>query len=853
MSDGTEARISEGTLGDRLDRLAHTPSLLVATDYDGTLAPIVEDPSRALPERESMVALRMLADQPSTHVAVISGRALSDLAALTQLPHTVHLVGSHGSEFDAGFTHSLDEAQRALHGRVRSELESVASGHEGFLIEVKPASVAFHYRNAPNALAQDALARIERGPASLEGVQVKRGKQVVELSVIASDKGRALDALRQQLGAHAVLFLGDDVTDEDAFATLRGPDVGVKVGEGESRAEFRIADTREVARVLGRMAELRAAWLVGEETTPIQAHSMLSDMRTCALVTPDARVNYLCVPRIDSPAIFCELLGGPSAGRFSISPEDGSPAVSQRYRDGTMVVETTFPTFRVVDFMDCSSDLPRQRAGRTDLVRMLEGSGRVVVEFAPRLDFGRMPTRLTLRDGGVEVEESVDPLVLRAPGVEWELVQEGMHQTARAVIDLDRGPARMSMRYGSGTMRASLREAAERLSITEDFWKGWAERLRPPSTARELSLRSALLLKALVHGPTGAIAAAATTSLPETIGGVRNWDYRFCWPRDGAIAAAALVKMGSDAEAMSLLDWLQGVVERCESPERLHPMYAVTGEELGIEGEISELAGYAGSRPVRVGNAAARQVQLDVFGPIVELAFELAQRDAPLSPQHWRTVEAMVRAVEARWREPDHGIWEIRGPRQHHIHSKVMCWVTVDRAIRASGLLRDREPEGWVRLRDEIAQDVLERGLCRETGAYTASYDNRDADAASLVIGLSGLLPPDDERFARTITLVESRLLRGAGVYRYLYEDGLPGFEGVFNLCTSWLIRSYILVDRLEDARALFERYAALAGPTGLMSEEHGAHTGRALGNVPQAYTHAGLIECAFALDEASG
>ncbi len=831
-----------------LQRIARVPVLLVASDYDGTIAPIVADPDRARPQRESIVALRRLSALPQTHVAVISGRALVDLARLTGLAEDVHLVGSHGSEFDLDFATNLPPQAAALRERIASELTAVAADVDGLLIETKPASVAFHYRNADPLKAADALKAVLDGPASLEGVFTKHGKKVVELGVVATNKGRALETMRHRSGASAVIFFGDDRTDEDAFATLAGPDIGIKVGDGDTAAAHRVDGPGDVAKILARLCELRTQWLDGAQAVGIEQHSMLSDQRTVALVTPGARVVWMCVPRLDSPALFAELLGGPAAGHFSIRPADGSPPREQCYRDGSLVLETRFDGFTVTDFLDCSLGRPRRRAGRCELVRLVDGRGRFIVEFAPRLDFGRVPTRLSQRDGGLEIQGTLDPIVLRSPGVQWSIHVEGDHHTARAEVELSGRTQVFELRHGTGSLRDPGTPAVDRCRLTERFWSSWAAGLRIPEIQADLVRTSALVLKGLCYGPTGAIAAAATTSLPEHIGGVRNWDYRFCWFRDGAMAASALVKLGSIAEAMQHLDWVLGVLDNCPSPQRLQPVYTVTGEPLGPEAEIGELSGYRGSRPVRVGNMASRQVQLDVFGPIVELVALLLELDAPLSSQHWRLVEAMVSAVSLRWNEPDHGIWEIRRSPRHHVHSKVMCWLTVDRAITVACRFLDQDRDDWKALRDRIGADVIEHGFKPELNAFTAAYDGTDIDAAALYVGLSGLLEPDDPRFAGTVEAVERTLRSGPTVYRYRADDGLPGFEGGFHICASWLVDAYALLGRHEDARQLFEQIAALAGPTGILSEQYGPRTKRALGNVPQAYSHIGIIENAVRL-----
>jgi trehalose-phosphatase len=837
-------------LDERLADLARVPQLLVACDYDGTIAPIVDDPMKALPRRETVVALRNLASLPQTQVAVISGRSLRDLAALSRLPTEVHLVGSHGSEFDIGFQVDLAPQLQALRDDLRADLVALSARVPGSYVEAKPAAVAFHYRMVDEELVAPAIAEVEQGPGARAGVTVRHGAKVVELMVVDTDKGRALERIRHQVGAKAVLFLGDDITDEDAFKTLQGPDVGVKVGTAETAAEFHVADTAEVSQLLARLAERRNEWIAGSASVPIADHALLSDQRTTALITPDARITWMCVPRIDSAAIFAELLGGPSAGYFSVRPPAGSNAAPPRqtYDGDTMRVETRWPRMSVTDYLDCSGGRPGRLAGRSDLIRVIEGTGRAVVEFAPRLDFGRSATLLHVHNDGLEVMGAADLLALRAPGVTWQIISEGMHQTARAEIDLSEGPFVLEFRCGTANLRADASPEDERRAATDRFWTDWAGSLEKSPVAPELVRRSALTLKALCYGPTGAICAAATTSLPEHIGGVRNWDYRYCWLRDAALSAAALVRLGSSEEAMDYLDWVLPLLDEREANSRIHPLYSVTGRHLPPEAEITDLSGYAGSRPVRVGNAADRQIQLDVSGPIANLVWLLAQRDAPMSGRHWQVMRALVDAVATRWDEPDHGIWEIRKPPRHHVYSRTMCWVVVDRAIKvAPQFVNDIDPT-WAPLRDEIAADVLEHGYRPALNAFTAAYDGDDADAASLAVGLSGLVAPDDPRFEGTVELVETQLRFGPTVYRYLGDDGLPGREGGFHLMTSWLIDAYQLCGRSDDARELFDQLVGLVGGTGLLSEEHDPDSKRSLGNHPQAYSHLGLINNALTL-----
>ncbi len=833
----------------RLEAIARVPVLLVATDYDGTLSPIVPNPAEARPNREAIVALRNLAALEQTHVAVISGRALADLASLAGLPDEVHLVGSHGSEFDPDFLESLSDPARSLRDDLRDRLTAIARAHSGFLVETKPASVAFHYRNAPDDVAVRALAEIEAGPGRAEGVHTRHGKKVVELAVMDTHKGQALEALRSRVGASAVVFLGDDRTDEDAFATLRGPDLGVKVGSGRTIATHRVSDTTEVARLIAHLSERRAAWLRNETADGIEEHAMLSDQRTAALVSPAGRVVWFCAPRLDSPALFAQIVGDPSSGSFAIAPAgDDPPRPTQRYLDRTMVLVSEWPSVRVTDFLDCSSTELSQRTGRVDLIRLVEGAGQVSVTFAPRLDYGRTATGIEVHEGGLIVQNAFDPIVLASPGVSWRVETEGRHQTARAEIELRDEPVVFELRYGTRSLRADVQKALQRRDRTARFWSSWSARLTLPRTHHELVERSALVLRALCHDPTGAIAAAATTSLPEHIGGIRNWDYRYCWLRDGAMAASSLVRLGSLTEAMRFLDWVLGVVDRTPSPERLRPLYTLVGGDLPPEAEIAELAGYRGSRPVRVSNAAAGQVQLDVFGPVLELIHLLLERDAPLFAEHWRLAEALVEAVAKRWQEPDHGIWEFRTTPRHYVHSKAMCWLAVDRGARLAELFAGRRRPDWEALRDAIASDVEANAWNEERGAYTIAYGSRDLDASVLLVGLTGLVPPDHPRFVATVHAIERELRRGPVVYRYDLDDGLPGVEGGFHICTSWLVEAYLAMGRRSDAEALMDRMCELAGPTGLMSEQYGSRSRRALGNHPQAFSHIGVVEAALRL-----
>lgn len=833
---------------DAIETLARCPVLLVACDYDGTLSPLVDDPQRAFPQPEVMVAIKQLAAMPHTHVAIISGRALQDLSFLTGSPPETHLVGSHGSEFEPGFAGKLTADDESRLAAVRSELEQLIKPFDGAHLEFKPASIACHCRRVEESGRAPLTTRVLEAFREQEGLQVREGKMVVEISVVPTDKGDAVITLRRRVGATHVAYFGDDLTDEDAFRVLKDDDFGVKVGGGTTLAAHRLSDPDSVARFLAQLAEARQSWLLGDNARSIEEHALLTDQRTAALVDDQARITWFCAPRLDSSSIFAELLGGPTAGHFTIRPADGSAPEAREYDGHSFHLTHRFPTFQVTDFLDCSGGRPLQRAGRTDLIRSLSGSGEVVIEFAPRLDFGRVPTRLAVTDHGLEVLDSFDPLVLRAPGLEWTLTEEGPHQTATATVELTDSPLVLELRCGTGDSTLGLQPDV-RSEQTRAHWETWAECLELPEKYREVSLRSALVLKGLCYGPTGAIAAAATTSLPEGLGGVRNWDYRYCWIRDAAMTAETLVELGSLTEGMQYCDWVFDVLDRCSSPQELRPVYTLTGAELGTEAEIPELAGYAGSRPVRVGNAASRQVQLDVFGPFVQLLDVLLERGAPLSSEHWRMVQSVVTAVEARWHEPDHGIWEVRGPRRHFVHSKTMCWQAVDRGLRVARRLVGTDPPEWIALRDRIARDVCEHGWKDDVGSFVAAYDGTDLDASTLFVGLSGLLPADDPRFRATVETVERYLREGPTVYRYRFEDGLPGREGGFHICTTWLVESLILIGETDRAEKLFDDLVGLASSTLLFPEQFDPEDQRSLGNHPQAYTHLGILRCARRLE----
>lgn len=835
-------------INEALERLSRAPVLLVASDFDGTLAPLADHPDKVVPDEDALGALRELASLESTHGAVISGRARQDLIQRCSSCGDIMLIGSHGAEIDGATALTPVEAsglELLREGAARLEAE-----FPGLFVEHKPTGVAVHYRHVDAEIHDEVRDRIEMMASCATCAVLQPGILVHEVLVVRTNKGTALAHARRRVGAAGTIFIGDDRTDEHAFAALEGQDVGVKIGEGETAAAYRVPDQSLVAPLLRTLLDLRRTYIQGRRVVPINRHSVISDQRTVALVEPGGRICWMCVPRIDSSPVFASLLGGERAGYFEIVPEGEGPdgPAEQTYDGDTFILRTRRGTFEITDYLDCGGGRPYQRAGRTDLIRVISGTGRAVVRFAPRLDFGRIATHVRVRDGGVEVLGSVDPIVLRSPGLTWEITQDENHHTATAVADLSAGPIVLELRAGAASLRESTVPEIARREASADVWRKWAGTLRLPALQAELVKRSALVIKSLCYGPSGAISAAATTSLPEQLGGVRNWDYRYCWIRDAAWSASALVQLGSTGHAMKLMDWLLGVLDDIEGPERLRPLYTVSGHDLGQEAEISELSGYGDSRPVRVGNAANQQVQLDVFGTVADVVATLAEVGAPLSPEHMRLLDAMVQAVARRWHEPDHGIWEVRGLPRHHVPSKVMCWHTIDRAIAARMIVEGEPRESDLALRTQIHADIIANGFSPALGGFSVAYGSDEPDAACLLAGLTGLLPPDDPRILGTVSAVERLLRVGPTVYRYRCEDGLPGVEGGFNICTGWLIESYAMVGRTAEALDLFKEYCALAGPTGLLAEEHDPRHDRPLGNFPQCYSHLALINAAVRL-----
>jgi len=834
-----------------LRNIARTGTLLVGCDYDGTLSPIVSNPAHARALPGASAVLRQLASLTSTVVAVVSGRALRDLAAMSRLPEEITLVGSHGAESDLDSLSNLDESAIQRLVTLLEQCYSVTDGVDGTLLENKPSGVAVHVRNADRADATRVLADLHQLFDHDDSIKLTRGKEVLEMSVTHADKGSAMDRLRVENEATAVIFIGDDVTDEYVFERLTSePHVTVKVGHGDTAARFRVDEPQDVLEVLAVLGEERQAWLAGANAVPIEDHAMLSDGTDVALLTPGGSINWLCHPGPDAPAIFAALLGDAEAGQLAISPVRGGRPLSQNYLDHTMTVVTKWAGVNVTDYLDSSYRSAPRHEAELRLIRVISGRTPVTLTFSPRPQFGAVPVGLRASEHGIKVTGTSDCLVLVAPGLDWTITHVGPHPTATATIDPSRGDVVIELRAGTDDMSHDGQTEGERRHRTHLRWREFSEKLVIPDQREEIVRRSALTLKALCHTPTGAALAAATTSLPEWVGGIRNWDYRYCWLRDAAMTVSALSLIGSTDEADAFMGWLARVVEAAGGPDRVHPLYSVEGHILGPEAVVDTLPGYAGSRPVRIGNAAQGQLQLDVFGPICEMVAVTAHERGEVTELDLSTVRSCVEAVSRRWREADHGIWEIRDTPRFHVHSRVMCWMAVDQAITVMELSGGSEPT-WRALRTEIADDIFDNGWDAELNSFVAAYGRQDVDAAVLAIITSGLVDGTDPRAIGTIHAIEESLRDGPTVYRYRHDDGLPGTEGGMNICTSWLVEAYAAAGMLDEAHTLFEQLLDCAGLTDLLPEMYDPGSDHGLGNHPQAYSHLGVIRCAVILQQA--
>jgi GH15 family glucan-1,4-alpha-glucosidase len=580
----------------------------------------------------------------------------------------------------------------------------------------------------------------------------------------------------------------------------------------------------------------------------IEDYGLIGDLRTAALVGRDGSIDWLCLPRFDSGACFAALLGDERNGHWRIAPAGAVRSTSRRYRGETLVLETEFETeddaARVIDFM------PRGD-GAGSVVRIVEGlRGRVPMrmELVIRFDYGSAIPWVQKLNGGIVALSGPDALCLDTPVATRG---EGLTTVADFSVGAgDRVPFTLRW-HASHELRPAPLEPFAELERTESWWREWSARCSYEGEWRNAVVRSLITLKALTYEPTGAIVAAPTTSLPEEIGGVRNWDYRYCWLRDAALTLEALIEHGYADEAMAFRDWAMRTA--AGDPGQARIMYGVAGERRLPEIELAWLRGYEGSAPVRIGNAAAEQLQLDVYGELMNLANTASAAEGVFEPRIWRRQVAVMDFLECAWRKPDEGIWEIRGPRRHFTHSKVMAWVAFDRAIKiAERFGADAPVDGWKRLRREIHDEVCREGYDAERKTFTQYYGSKSLDAAVLLIPVVGFLPGDDERVVGTIDAIKHELTQDGFVRRYSTEesdDGLQGSEGVFLPCSFFLADALALAGRTAEARALFQRLLALRNDLGLIAEEYDTAAGRQVGNFPQAFTHLQVIKTASVLE----
>ncbi|MDQ3264131.1 MAG: glycoside hydrolase family 15 protein [Myxococcota bacterium] len=581
-------------------------------------------------------------------------------------------------------------------------------------------------------------------------------------------------------------------------------------------------------------------------STPIEDYALIGDTRTAALVGRDGSIDWLCLPRFDSGACFAALLGDPHHGRWSLAPVQGGQS-QRRYRPDTLVLETTFQTrggkVRVVDCMPPDEEIPNL----VRLVEGVEGEVRMRLELVIRFDYGWVVPWVTQTDGMLRAVGGPDALVLRTP-----VPTHGENLTTVAEFTVRAGeqvPFVLSWHRSTQPPPPAV-DASAAVAAAEAWWRGWVGTCSYQGPWREAVTRSLITLKALTYSPSGGIVAAATTSLPERLGGVRNWDYRYCWLRDATFTLYALMLGGFYQEARAWRDWLLRAV--AGDPAQLQIMYGVEGERRLPELTLDWLPGYAGSVPVREGNEAVDQLQLDVYGEVMDALHQGRRAGLPLDPSAWNLQRRLVDYLEHHWREPDEGLWEVRGPRQHFTHSKMMAWVALDRAVKAVEQTGLDGPVGrWRAIRDSIHEELCLQAFHPKKRAFTQVYGGEALDAALLLMPLVGFLPATDPRVISTVQAIERELLHNGLVRRYITEesdDGLPRGEGAFLLCSFWLADNYALMGREEEARALFERLLTLRNDVGLLSEEYDPVAGRMLGNFPQAFSHVGLINTAYNL-----
>jgi GH15 family glucan-1,4-alpha-glucosidase len=585
---------------------------------------------------------------------------------------------------------------------------------------------------------------------------------------------------------------------------------------------------------------------------PIEDYGIIGDCRTAALVSREGSIDWFCCPRFDSEACFAALLGTPEHGRWLMAPS-GKARIARRYRPNTLVLETSFETeegaVTLIDFM------PPGGGRFSSIVRLLVGvRGNVAMRTELILRFGYgaiVPWVTRIEEGALRAIAGPDMVILRTPVY---LHGEDMTTVGEFTISKDDTiPFVLHYLPSHLPLRPAIDPTAA-LRDTEEFWREWSAKGRPAGPWSDVVRRSMITLKALTYAPTGGMVAALTTSLPEQLGGERNWDYRYCWLRDATLVLLAAMHAGFYEEAAAWRDWLRRAV--AGSPEQAQIMYGIAGERRLTEWIAPWLPGYENSAPVRIGNAAHSQLQLDVFGEIMDIHHQARRGGLPTTDSGWDTQLKFLEHLAKIWREPDEGIWEVRSGPRHFTHSKVMAWVAFDRAIKSAETFGLPGPlEEWRNLRETIFNEVCEKGFDKELGTFVQSYGSKQLDANLLLIPSVGFLPVTDPRVEATIAAIERRLLRGGFVMRYdtaAAEDGLPPGEGAFLACSFWLVDVYVLQGRTVDAETLFKRLVGLCNDLGLLSEEYDPRAKRLVGNFPQAFSHVALVISAYNLTRAA-
>ena len=584
----------------------------------------------------------------------------------------------------------------------------------------------------------------------------------------------------------------------------------------------------------------------------IEDYALLGDCHTAALVARDGSIDWLCFPRFDSGACFAALLGAPDHGRWQIAPAGDIRAVRRRYRDGTLILETEYETdtggVTVIDWMPLRDDAP-------NVQRMVVGQrGQVAMrmELVIRFDYGAVVPWVRRTHGGIRATAGPDTLYCRA---DVPLRGEDLRTVAEFMVSSGQHLAFELAWTSTYAPAPQQHDAAQSLRETEEWWQTWSGRCTEQGEWHEAVLRSLITLKALTYAPTGGVVAAPTTSLPEQLGGVRNWDYRYCWLRDATFTLYALMAGGYTEEARAWREWLINAV--AGMPTQIQIMYGLAGERRLTELELPWLPGYEGSAPARIGNAAYQQRQLDIYGEVMDALYLTRRSGLEPDENAWRVQRALMQSLETAWAAPDEGIWEVRGPKRHFTHSKVMAWVAVDRAIKSVEAFGLPGPaERWRRLRAAIHEQVCREGFDPQLNSFVQYYGSKDPDASLLMLPLVGFLPAGDPRIRGTVEFIERELLHNGFVARYPTHpgvDGLPPGEGAFLICTFWLADNLALQGRAAEAREIFERLLALRNDVGLLSEEYDPQAQRLAGNFPQAFSHVGLINTANNLTRTIG